>query len=265
MIGLAIAGATAFFLGDDLFVGRTTHAVATLTVYLAWAALWYATHQRRLAGNVLEQGESDGSTDQPLLDRLDRIAAALERKPSAMIAGPLDADRSPFASTGIEKPSTPAIEGAVDRLLGELKAAQSVSDPARVLELRDQLAASIPADSLKEVDSQLAKWFMQLVMKRLRTGSIQPDLAALVGQIAERFGQTVEGASLRASLPTLRRSAGLCARCARPYRGIADACPVCLMPAPSEPVDAGDEFAIDETGESARTEEFPFIDPLEPL
>jgi predicted amidophosphoribosyltransferase len=46
--------------------------------------------------------------------------------------------------------------------------------------------------------------------------------------VADAFDSTPEGASLRAALPTLRRSVGLCARCGRPYNGIADACPACL-------------------------------------
>jgi hypothetical protein len=67
-----------------------------------------------------------------------------------------------------------------------------------------------------------------LIHIRLRSGKIQPDVAILAGRVAEIFSHTVEGASLRASLPTLRRSAGQCPRCAQPYTGIADACPACL-------------------------------------
>jgi predicted amidophosphoribosyltransferase len=55
--------------------------------------------------------------------------------------------------------------------------------------------------------------------------------------VAVSLYQTPEGASLRASLPTLRRAAGLCARCARPYKGIADACPACLTGAPTPTTD----------------------------
>jgi hypothetical protein len=56
-------------------------------------------------------------------------------------------------------------------------------------------------------------------------------VAELATRVAERFPRTVVGASLRASLPTLRRSAGLCPRCSAPYKGIADACPKCLAAA----------------------------------
>jgi predicted amidophosphoribosyltransferase len=57
---------------------------------------------------------------------------------------------------------------------------------------------------------------------------VQGDVAELAARAAESFGDTPEGASLRASLPTLRRSAGLCPRCAQPYAGIDEACPQCL-------------------------------------
>ena len=69
---------------------------------------------------------------------------------------------------------------------------------------------------------------MALIQKRLRAGTIRIDVVELAAKVAERFDHTSEGASLRAALPTLRRSAGLCARCGKPYTGIADACPVCL-------------------------------------
>ena len=72
-------------------------------------------------------------------------------------------------------------------------------------------AASLEAD--------LSRWFLRLIHNRLRTGRIQADLAHLAGRIAESFSHTVDGASLHASLPTLRRSAGLCPRCASPTPG----------------------------------------------
>ena len=53
-------------------------------------------------------------------------------------------------------------------------------------------------------------------------------MVQLAARFAESFAATVEGASVRASLPTLRRSVGLCPRCAQPYIGVADACPNCL-------------------------------------
>ncbi len=86
---------------------------------------------------------------------------------------------------------------------------------------------------------------MGLLMRRMRTGSVGGDVARLADRIASEFPDSPEGASLKASLPTLRRSAGLCARCSQPYTGIEAACPECLaapasagptlLPFPDEP------------------------------
>jgi hypothetical protein len=53
-------------------------------------------------------------------------------------------------------------------------------------------------------------------------------VVVLAAQVSEIFGATPDGASVRAALPTLRRSVGLCPRCAQPYVGSAAACPRCL-------------------------------------
>jgi hypothetical protein len=127
-------------------------------------------------------------------------------------------------------------------LLGELNAALEVNDPERVLEIHATLATTLPSEGLTEHESRIVKWSLALIMKRLRTGTARPDVAALAAKVAERFPKTVEGASLRASLPTLRRSAGLCARCAKPYRGIADACPECLAGPPLADHPPGDDL-----------------------
>ena len=66
---------------------------------------------------------------------------------------------------------------------------------------------------------------MALIQKRMRQGAMTTDIALLATRVAAAFDATPEGASLRAALPTLRRSVGLCARCGQPYTGIADACP----------------------------------------
>jgi hypothetical protein len=78
---------------------------------------------------------------------------------------------------------------------------------------------------------------------------MRADVAVLAARVALSLDDTPEGASLRASLPTLRRAAGLCARCGQPYTGIAEACPICqsaaavIAPAPAavdRPVDPRD-------------------------
>ncbi len=129
-----------------------------------------------------------------------------------------------------------AQRAAREELLGKIEAARGVNEPERVLDLRDDLKPLIELETLQTLDRDLAKWFMLLIHRRLRAGSVGPEVAALAGRVAENLDATPEGASLRASLPTLRRAAGLCPRCAEPYRGIADACPVCLKGAPEPPM-----------------------------
>jgi hypothetical protein len=194
-----------------------------------------------------------------LLDRLDRIAAALESRPAAQadridglatiaaaIAERRWADAEAMLAEHPDHPDAPrysdqlasAKQAAGGAMREELKAAQEVNDPDRVLEIHAGLAVVLTAEALAEVEGQIVKWFLALIMRRLRGGTVRPDVADLAARVADRFPRSVEGASLRASLTTLRRSAGLCPRCARPYRGIAEACPLCLASAPA-PIENG--------------------------
>lgn len=115
--------------------------------------------------------------------------------------------------------------------LAQLNAARQVNDPDRVLEIHQSLLPLLDAETRVSLEADLSQWFLRLIHNRLRTSKIQTDLAVLAGRIADAFSHTVEGASLRASLPTLRRSAGLCSRCGQPYNGLANACPACLAQA----------------------------------
>jgi hypothetical protein len=243
----------------DNSLGRVALGFATVCIFAAYGTATWAVGNasgRRAqvpAPQTLELG--------PILERLDRILTALETRPAApaadedraarpdiaAIAAAISERRWPDAEALLDgHPDDPEMTRLRDRLgsarheeakklSGELEAARSVGDPDRVLEIREGLEAVMPAEEVKELDATLVKWFLALIMKRLRAGTVRADVADLAAKVAERFAQTVEGASLRASLPTLRRSAGLCPRCARPYRGIADACPICLAAPPPEP------------------------------
>ncbi len=112
--------------------------------------------------------------------------------------------------------------------MAQLDVARQVNDPARVIELYHGIAPSLEVGQRGPLERDLAKWFLGLIHRRLRSGKIQQDVVDLATQVAETFAATVEGASMRAALPTLRRSVGLCPRCAQPYTGTADACPECL-------------------------------------
>ncbi len=112
--------------------------------------------------------------------------------------------------------------------LAKLEAAREVNDPEGVLESYQLLVGSLEADARAALDRDLARWFLALIHRRLRTTKIQPDVVLLASRFAEAFASTVEGASVRAALPTLRRSVGLCPRCGSAYAGIGNACPKCV-------------------------------------
>ncbi|MDG3006473.1 hypothetical protein [Paludisphaera mucosa] len=154
---------------------------------------------------------------------------------------------------------------AGDRWRGQLQAAREVNDPTRVLELYEEAPRVLDDEARYELDRDLAKWFLDHVHRRLRSGILQMDVVSLVDRVSETFGHTKEGASLRAALPTLRRGAGLCGRCGKPYTGFASACPECLgAPEPPppfipelEPVDEIETVATDDAEPSW------FLDPDE--
>jgi hypothetical protein len=116
----------------------------------------------------------------------------------------------------------------IEDLVARLEAARLANDADGVLEFYGRLTPIMPLDQLAEQQARVLPWLMALLMRRMRGGTVRADVAMLATKISDRFGTTVEGASLRASLPVLRRSAGLCPRCALPYKGIEDACPACL-------------------------------------
>jgi hypothetical protein len=121
-----------------------------------------------------------------------------------------------------------ARDGTVKEGLAQLDAARGANDANRVLDLHETLVPALNDHERASLETDLAKWFLSLIHRRLRTGKVQSDLVVLAARFAERFATTVEGASVRASLATLRRSVGLCPRCAQPYTGVLDACPQCL-------------------------------------
>jgi hypothetical protein len=140
---------------------------------------------------------------------------------------PQSAESAPLAS---ELASARQVEA--DKLFVRLDAAMAGEDPAEALACRDSLTRHLSGIELRDLDLRLARWLAGWVRGRVRRGEIDADVADLASRGAERFGDTAEGRTLLAAVPDLRRRAGLCPGCARPYRGRADACPACLSASP---------------------------------
>ena len=121
-------------------------------------------------------------------------------------------------------------EGLVALARSRLDAARRAEDADAALAARDELAVHTGEDDLAQLDQELLHWLMGLIQKRMRAGKVGLDVATWAGEVVDRYGTTREAASLEASLPILRRCAGLCPRCGQPYTGLDVACPQCLFP-----------------------------------
>ena len=104
----------------------------------------------------------------------------------------------------------------IEHLLTQLEAARQVNDAERVFERFEAVANWVESERRVEIEQDLARWFMGVIQRRLLTGKIQPEVVELATRVSSTFDTTREGASLRASLPTLRRSVGLCPRSPNP-------------------------------------------------
>lgn len=231
---------------------------------------------RTITAAVEARRNRDARLDAARLERTDRVIAAIERLATVFesrgVPGPaapienrpdrtrlifelgqaLRATRLDEAGTLLDRldaefPDEPARQDLRDQLetarrqqseerLAQIDAARRVNDADRVLELYAATGPSLEFDRRGELERDLARWFLDLIHRRLRVGRIQPEVVGLAARAAEVFGATVEGASLRASLPVLRRSVGLCPRCARPYVGTEAACPQCLAGVPPDAI-----------------------------
>jgi hypothetical protein len=188
----------------------------------------------RIAIAIEARGAPVASTPMPTLERAQAIAEVVR---ATRAADWVEAETrlSQLEETFPEDPELPSLraelgnarDGLVKKSLAQLDAARGVNDPDRVLEIYQGLGPSLDNSQRTSLDQDLAKWFLSLIHRRLRTGKVQPDVVQLAARFAATFAATVEGASVRASLPTLRRSVGLCPRCAQPYTGVAEACPDC--------------------------------------
>ena len=219
--------------GAPLTASVVLPAILTVAgaLLLGWVAGGLLRGVAAIVRILADQTEAATRIEQQVVAALDRLSGALAEPRSAAKAPP-------------DGPDQATRQAAADDLLAKIEASRAVNDPDRVIELRDALRPLLAAEALRALDRDLAKWFVGVLFRRSRAGAVGLDVVALAAKVAERFDDTPEGAGIRASLPTLRRAAGLCARCGQPYLGIENACPICLagmsfspsspaMPAPS--------------------------------
>jgi hypothetical protein len=129
-----------------------------------------------------------------------------------------------------------ARQALVDELRGRLEAAREADNLDGVIDARDALTEHLRGSLLQDLDRQVVRWLMDRIQERvLRSVAVAPELAIVAARVADSFGDTDEGAKLRAGLPQLRRKAGLCPRCAAPFRGREPACPKCTASAGQAP------------------------------
>ena len=167
----------------------------------------------------------------------DDRARALEALRKAITGGRWGQAEQVVASFAHDDPDTAkaareelaeARRSVVEDLRAQLDQARDGNDPDGVILARDALTEHLRGEALHDLDRQVVRWLINLIQKRVRAGTVDPDVALLAARVADSFGDTAEGASLRAALPNLRRSAGLCPQCARPFKSKGDACPQCL-------------------------------------
>jgi hypothetical protein len=183
---------------------------------------------RQPVGPAISSLESSGERAQSIAE----IARATQAANWLVAQTRLDELEASFPNdpelTRLREQLVRARHDAIQMTLSQLSAARDVNDPDRVLEIYQVVHPSLEQTERIALERDLAKWFLSLIHRRLRLGKVQPDVVHLASRFSETFASTVEGASVRASLSTLRRSIGLCPRCGHPYTGIAEACPKCL-------------------------------------
>jgi hypothetical protein len=115
----------------------------------------------------------------------------------------------------------------VQSLREMLQQAEQAGDCDSLLNLRDRLSAYLDGTELYQVDRRVAHRISQILREALAAGRAK-EVVQLAERLVDAVGDsTQEGAQVRASLPTLRRSAGLCPECGQPSDPSRARCPAC--------------------------------------
>jgi hypothetical protein len=105
----------------------------------------------------------------------------------------------------------------VQALRDQLNEAEQRADAEQLMNTRDRLSGYLDGTELYQVDRRVAHWMAGYLREALSGGRAR-DVVHLAERVVAAFADsTPEGAQMRASLPTVRRSAGLCPECGQPY------------------------------------------------
>jgi hypothetical protein len=163
--------------------------------------------------------------EQHVIPTLGRIAATLEKDDAS----------------GASRTTTSTVDSRVQLLLTELDTARSSGMVRKVIELRDALTQYLKGESLHDLDRELVRWLRELIERRTLAGTVNAGLAGGVARALDSFGDMPQADPLRASLPGLRRRAGLCQDCGQTVANHETTCADCkprraARPAGSDPV-----------------------------
>lgn len=115
----------------------------------------------------------------------------------------------------------------VESLRSQLDESLQANDPDATLNARDRLAPHLEGAELATLDRRVARRVIAYVRESLAEGRAR-DAVPIAERLVNSMGDTTsEGAQLRAALPTLRRSIGLCPDCGQPYDVSLARCPAC--------------------------------------
>jgi DNA-binding GntR family transcriptional regulator len=96
-----------------------------------------------------------------------------------------------------------------------------------MLNVRDRLSGILNGTELYQVDRRVAHWVAKYLRESLAAGKAG-DVIHLAERATDVVGEsTPEGAQIRATLATMRRSAGLCPECGQPSDTRLARCPEC--------------------------------------
>jgi hypothetical protein len=170
-------------------------------------------------------------SDEPRQEAIDAVREAVRRESwdqARRLA-------STFAAEFRDAPEAKDLAGQVDAaftrklqsLRDQMDQAERANDCEGLLNLRDRLSGLLNGTELYQVDRRVAHWVARYLREALAAGKAK-EVVHLAERVVDAVGDsTQEGAQIRGSLPTLRRSAGLCAECGQPSDVRLARCPIC--------------------------------------